>query len=84
MRVSLLQLGDRVQLRVCNDCPRLSQQEFERIGEAFYRRPGSTGQGAGLGLSIVALVAQQHGAHFSTGPGADGTGFVAGLELAAA
>lgn len=67
--------GDQVVFEVSNDCPPLSRREFDRISERFYRAPGSPGQGAGLGLSIVAHIAEQHGAALSVGPGEAGDGF---------
>jgi signal transduction histidine kinase len=68
-----------VELVVCNDCKALSNDEFRRITERFYRVPGSTGTGAGLGLSIVSRIAEQHRATFTAGPGEDGEGFCARL-----
>jgi signal transduction histidine kinase len=73
-----------VQLEICNDCPPLSAREFHRIGERFYRVPGSEGLGAGLGLSIVRRVAALHGAGFSAGPGKGGAGFCARVRFTTA
>lgn len=71
--------AEEVVFAVSNACSTLSRQEFERIGERFYRVPGSAGQGAGLGLSIVAHIAGQHGAAMSVGPGEAGGGFRVGV-----
>lgn len=47
-------------LVIANDCAPMDETEVSRLGERFYRRPGNTYQGAGLGLSIVARVARLH------------------------
>jgi signal transduction histidine kinase len=71
-------------LQVCNDCPALSASQFDNICERFYRVPGSAGQGAGLGLSIVSRIASQHGADFTVGPRyASGEGFCARVQFIA-
>lgn len=68
-------------LTICNDCDPLSAEEFARISERFYRVPGSICPGAGLGLSIVKRIAEQHGATFIAGPRQDGSGFCARLQF---
>ena len=70
-----------VELRICNDCEPLSGDNFARLLDRFYRVPGSAGTGAGLGLSIVARVAELHGAKLDLGPQEDGRGFVATLNF---
>lgn len=74
--------GQAVLLEVCNDCPEISAAEFDSICQRFYRVPGSIGQGAGLGLSIVSRIASQHDANFGVGPRhASGEGFCARVEF---
>jgi len=73
--------GEGVELLIANECPPLSKQEFSRICERFYRAPGASGQGSGLGLSIVARIAEQHGARLSVGPGEDHGGFQVSLQF---
>jgi signal transduction histidine kinase len=75
--------GECVQLQIANECSPLSKQEFSRICERFYRAPGAVGQGSGLGLSIVARIAGQHGARLSVGPRDDHGGFRVSLEFPA-
>jgi signal transduction histidine kinase len=81
VNIALL-VGELVELEVRNDCPPLNTREFERIGERFYRVPGSGGQGAGLGLSIVAHIAGQHDAQMILGPNESGRGFRVRLRFA--
>lgn len=54
-----------IELQICNACAALPAAEFDRLTQRFYRAPGSVGLGAGLGLSIVASIASQHGASVS-------------------
>jgi signal transduction histidine kinase len=70
-----------MELSIRNDCEPLPADVFERIGERFYRVPGSAGQGAGLGLSIVARIAEQHGATMAVGPEPSGRGFCVTLQF---
>lgn len=74
--VSLAGNGE-VELAVGNDCPPLSDAEFQQVAERFYRVPGQDAPGAGLGLSIVRRIAELHGARLATGPRDDKGGFVA-------
>ncbi len=54
--------GDRVVLRVTDQGPGIPATERERILEPFHRILGSGEEGSGLGLSIVARIADLHGA----------------------
>lgn len=45
-------------LLVENVCPRLSPEHAGRVGERFFRPPGQTAPGSGLGLSIVRRIAK--------------------------
>ena len=42
--------------------PGLSEADCRRLGERFFRIPGSLERGSGLGWSIVRRIAQVHGA----------------------
>ena len=48
-------------LSVTDDGPGLSPDALARAGEAFYRAPGTRTPGSGLGLTVVAQVAEVHG-----------------------
>jgi two-component system sensor histidine kinase TctE len=61
-------------LEVEDDGPGIPESERARVRERFYRRPGSAGTGAGLGLAIVEEIARVHGARFGIESGAGGTG----------
>jgi two-component system, OmpR family, sensor histidine kinase TctE len=52
-------------LYVEDDGPGIALAEQERIFERFYRTPGTTGEGCGLGLSIVKQIAELHQAAVS-------------------
>jgi signal transduction histidine kinase len=83
VRVALKAGGAGPELEIGNDCEPLPPAALSRVGERFYRVPGSAGLGAGLGLSIVDRIAAHHGAQFSVSAGADGSGFVASLRFSA-
>jgi len=48
-------------LQVEDDGPGIAQAERARVFERFYRVPGTSGHGCGLGLSIVRDIARRHG-----------------------
>jgi len=84
--VSVRAVGDRVRLEVADEGPGLEPDVAARVFERFFRgdpaRTRACG-GSGLGLSIVAAVAEAHGGRVSvdTVPGA-GARFVVELPLA--
>ncbi len=65
----------RVCLRVADDGPGVAESERGRIFDRFYRVPGNGERGSGIGLSLVARIAQLHGATIEVGVGLDGRGF---------
>jgi two-component system sensor histidine kinase TctE len=64
----------RALLEVEDDGPGIPAAERERVLERFYRVPGTSGTGSGLGLSIVSEIAAAHGARMEIGPGESGQG----------
>ena len=64
--------------------PGIAPEERERVFERFYRIPGTTAQGSGLGLSIVQRIAQAHHAtvRFADGLSGVGIGVVVTLRSA--
>lgn len=55
-----VQLNARA-LTVDDNGPGVSEEQLARLGERFWRPPGQTQTGSGLGLSIVKNIAQLHG-----------------------
>ncbi|WP_412524138.1 sensor histidine kinase [Burkholderia sp. S-53] len=53
--------GARVRLRIADDGPGVPVDERARIFERFYRVPGTVQPGSGIGLSLVARIAESHG-----------------------
>lgn len=68
-------------LAVEDDGPGIPAAERPRVLERFYRRPGASGGGAGLGLPIVAQIAEEHGGRVTLLDGAGGRGLRVELRL---
>ena len=60
-----------VALTVLDEGPGMTTDECSRAVERFWRR-GKSGQGSGLGLSIVNTIAQRHGGSFVLQPRPEG------------
>ena len=66
IEVSLVNHGSQLVASVADDGPGVPPPERERIFRRFYRAEGSVSTaGTGLGLSLVAAVAELHGMKFS-------------------
>lgn len=68
-------------LRVADSGPGIPPEMRERVFERFFRLAGATLPGSGLGLSIVARVAELHRAQVLLGPGLDGGGLAVSVLL---
>mgnify|MGYP003583028118 FL=1 len=65
---------DGIALRVADDGPGVPMEDRERIFDRFYRPAGSPERGSGIGLSLVARIARNHGASIHVDDGLDGRG----------
>lgn len=60
-------------LTIANSGPALPPEQFARVGERFFRPPGQTGRGSGLGCSIMRRIARLHGFSLHFGPDPEAT-----------
>lgn len=81
--VSAVRAGDTILLAVRDDGDGVSDADRERLTQRFFRVLGSSVQGSGLGLSIVARVAELHRAALRFETGLDGRGLGVVLALPA-
>jgi two-component system, OmpR family, sensor kinase len=63
-----------VLLKVIDNGPGIPEEERSRVLDRFYRRPGTTPPGSGLGMAIVKAIADSHGATLTLDSGPDGKG----------
>lgn len=75
VRVTLRPEAGTVVLEVADDGPGVPPEALPQLGRRFYRVPGAVGTGSGLGLSIVARIAQLHGATMTCANRPGGHGF---------
>ncbi|MCW3607100.1 ATP-binding protein [Burkholderia cenocepacia] len=71
----------RVRLRIADDGPGVPVDQRERIFERFYRVPGTAQPGSGIGLSLVARIAESHGGAVDVTAGIDGHGLAVILSF---
>lgn len=63
-----------VMLTVSDNGPGVTAEELVRLTDRFFRGSGTSANGSGLGLSIVARIVEYFGAALDFGPGIDGRG----------
>lgn len=72
MTVSLAQEGSDICLAIEDNGPGVPPAWLERLGERFFRVPGSEEAGSGLGLAIVQRIAEWHDGHARYMTGSEG------------
>ncbi len=72
--------GERIVISVRDHGPGVRTEHLSQLGEPFYRAPGQTAAGHGLGLAIAKRAAERHGGTLTLANHPQG-GFVASLEL---
>lgn len=72
--VSVRTSAGRVILTVTDSGSGIAPEERQRVLERFYRGREGSGEGSGLGLSIVARIAELHAAELSLDAGPEGRG----------
>ncbi|MEG0859651.1 MAG: HAMP domain-containing sensor histidine kinase [Pseudomonas sp.] len=72
--------NERIVLSVRDHGPGVAEEHLAQLGEPFFRAPGQSAPGHGLGLAIARKAAERHGGSLSLGNHPQG-GFIASLEL---
>jgi len=72
-----------VTIAVEDSGPGVAEEWWPRLGERFFRPPGSRREGSGLGLAIVRRIAERHGAAVVFGRSRDGEGLCVTLRFVA-
>jgi len=72
--------GERIVISVRDHGPGVDAEHLSQLGEPFYRAPGQTAQGHGLGLAIARRAAERHGGSLILDNHPDG-GFIASVDL---
>ncbi len=75
--------GERLLLSVRDHGPGVAPEHLAQLGEPFFRAPGQTASGHGLGLAIARRTVERHGGELSFANHPEG-GFVATLDMPSA
>ncbi|MFM0193140.1 ATP-binding protein [Paraburkholderia strydomiana] len=76
-------LSERILVSVRDDGPGVAPADLARLTDRFFRATGNQATGSGLGLSIVARIAQHFGATVRFGTGLDGRGLAVDVSFPA-
>jgi two-component system OmpR family sensor kinase len=68
-------------LKIVDNGPGIPPDERSRVLDRFYRRPGTSPPGSGLGMAIVKAIADTHGATLELDAGPDGTGLAVSVRF---
>lgn len=80
IELNFVRRADEVCLEVRDHGPGVAEQHLAQLGEPFFRAPGQSAAGHGLGLAIARRAAERHGGHLHLENHPDG-GFSAKLVL---
>jgi two-component system sensor histidine kinase QseC len=83
IEVAVRRAEDRVQLTVRDDGPGVAPDDLARLTHRFFRATGQQATGSGLGLSIVARIAEHFGARLHLGTGIGNGGLAVELSFPA-
>jgi two-component system, OmpR family, sensor kinase len=73
--------GEQAVLKVLDNGPGIPPEERSRVLDRFYRRPGTSPPGSGLGMAIVKAIADAHDATLELDSGPDGRGLVVSVRF---
>lgn len=82
IEVSAWRDNDRIVISVRDHGPGVAEEYLAQLGEPFFRAPGQSAAGHGLGLAIARKAAERHGGSLTLENHPQG-GFIARLELSA-
>jgi signal transduction histidine kinase len=73
--VRCMREANLMRFEILDDGPGVAETDRDRIFDRFYRGASNGERGSGLGLALVARIAQSHDAKIITGSGLDDRGF---------
>jgi two-component system, OmpR family, sensor kinase len=73
--------GEKAILKVVDNGPGIPPEERSRVLDRFYRRPGTSPPGSGLGMAIVKAIADAHDATLELDCGPEGRGLVVSVRF---
>ncbi|WP_233801672.1 ATP-binding protein [Paraburkholderia sp. HP33-1] len=83
VEVAVHHTDERVQVTVRDDGPGVAPDDLARLTNRFFRATGNQATGSGLGLSIVARIAEHFGASLQLGAGIGERGLAVGVSFPA-